>query len=220
MFSFIQSMPYPLQGTIQDFWQVTWNFNQSGSCFKNQFGACCRIHVSLYLKEANPKMSAVFKKTHLWPAYKIYTSLRLLSWSATALERDKKRIKSAYFMMSMNSEDFKMPITLCVCVCVCMCTLSHVWLFVTPWIVAWQPLLYMGFPRQEYWSGLPFPPLEIFPTQGSNPCLLRWQVGSLPLSHQGSPSLANQMPVSQTHPETVSDQLPGLPESKDVDTLY
>ena len=28
----------------------------------------------------------------------------------------------------------------------------------TPWIVAYQALLFMGFPRQEYWSGLPFPP--------------------------------------------------------------
>ena len=30
---------------------------------------------------------------------------------------------------------------------------------------------------------------EIFPDQGSNPCLLYWQVGSLPLSHKGSPTL-------------------------------
>ena len=30
-------------------------------------------------------------------------------------------------------------------------------LFVTPWTVAHQALLSMGFPRQEYWSGLPFP---------------------------------------------------------------
>ena len=29
--------------------------------------------------------------------------------------------------------------------------------FVTPWTVARQALLSMGFPRQEYWSGLPFP---------------------------------------------------------------
>ena len=29
--------------------------------------------------------------------------------------------------------------------------------------------LFMGFSRQEYWSGLPFP---FFPTQGLNPCLL------------------------------------------------
>ena len=35
---------------------------------------------------------------------------------------------------------------------------SHVQLFVTLWIVACQPPLSMGFPRQEYWSGLPYPP--------------------------------------------------------------
>ena len=29
-------------------------------------------------------------------------------------------------------------------------------LFVTPWTVANQALLSMGFPRQEYWSGMPF----------------------------------------------------------------
>ena len=50
----------------------------------------------------------------------------------------------------------------------------------------------MGFPRQEYWSGLPFffpedLPQRIFPTQGLNPGLLhcRWILGGL--SHQGSP---------------------------------
>ena len=36
--------------------------------------------------------------------------------------------------------------------------LSHVQLFETPWTVACQAPLSMGFPRQEYWSGLPFPP--------------------------------------------------------------
>ena len=37
--------------------------------------------------------------------------------------------------------------------------LSCVQLFVTPWTVACQSPLSMGFPRQEYWSRLPFPPL-------------------------------------------------------------
>ena len=36
-------------------------------------------------------------------------------------------------------------------------SLSHVWLFVTPWTVAYQAPPSMGFSRQEYWSGLPFP---------------------------------------------------------------
>ena len=35
--------------------------------------------------------------------------------------------------------------------------LSCVWLFMTPWTVAHQALLSIGFSRQEYWSGLPFP---------------------------------------------------------------
>ena len=38
-----------------------------------------------------------------------------------------------------------------------MCVLSHVQLFATPWTVACQAPLCMGFSRQEYWSGLPFP---------------------------------------------------------------
>ena len=39
--------------------------------------------------------------------------------------------------------------------------LSHIQLFVTPWTMACQAPLSMGFPRQEYWSGLPFPSLVI-----------------------------------------------------------
>ena len=41
-------------------------------------------------------------------------------------------------------------------VCVRVQSLSHVQLFVTPWTVARQAPLSMEFPRQEYWSGLPF----------------------------------------------------------------
>ena len=36
-------------------------------------------------------------------------------------------------------------------------SLSRAQLFVTPWTVTYQALLSMGFSRQEYWSGLPFP---------------------------------------------------------------
>ena len=43
-----------------------------------------------------------------------------------------------------------------------------VWLLVTRWTVACQAPLSVGFSRQEYWSGLPFPSPGIFPTQGWN----------------------------------------------------
>ena len=44
-----------------------------------------------------------------------------------------------------------------------VCMLSGVRLFVTPWTVAGQTPLSMGFSRQEYWSGLPFPTPGDFP---------------------------------------------------------
>ena len=50
----------------------------------------------------------------------------------------------------------------------CVCALSHGGLFGTPWTVPYQAPLPIGFSRQEYRSGLPFPPQGIFPTQGSN----------------------------------------------------
>ena len=47
-----------------------------------------------------------------------------------------------------------------------MCILTHGWLFVTPWTVDNQALLSRGLPRQEYWSGLPFPPPGDLPDPG------------------------------------------------------
>ena len=61
--------------------------------------------------------------------------------------------------------------------CVCVCVLSHVQLFVTPRTGACQAPLSMGFPRQEYWSGLPFPPPGYLPNPGNRTCIsciARW----------------------------------------------
>ena len=44
----------------------------------------------------------------------------------------------------------------------------------------------MGFLRQEFWSGLPFPFPGDLPHQGLDPHFLHWQVNSLPLSHPGN----------------------------------
>ena len=44
--------------------------------------------------------------------------------------------------------------------------------FVTPWTVARQAPLFMGFSRQEYWSGLPFPSPGDLPTPGIEPMSL------------------------------------------------
>ena len=41
-------------------------------------------------------------------------------------------------------------------------SLSRVRLLVTPWTAAYQAPPFMGFPRQEYWSGVPLPSPQIF----------------------------------------------------------
>ena len=65
----------------------------------------------------------------------------------------------------------------------------HVWLFGAPWTVACQAPLSMGFPRQESWRGLPFPSPGDLPDPEVNPCLLHWQVDSLPLAPLEKPFL-------------------------------
>ena len=47
--------------------------------------------------------------------------------------------------------------------------LSRVQLFVTLWTIAHQAPMSMGFSRQEYWSGLPFPSSEDLPDPGIEP---------------------------------------------------
>ena len=69
------------------------------------------------------------------------------------------------------------------CVSVCVCVLNAVQLFETPWTVA---SLSLGFPRQQYWSRLLFPPPGVLPNPGKNLCLLHWQADSLPLRYLGS----------------------------------
>ena len=51
----------------------------------------------------------------------------------------------------------------------CAQLLSHAWLLATPWTVAHQAPLSMGFPRQQYWSGLPFPSSGDLPDPGIEP---------------------------------------------------
>ena len=71
--------------------------------------------------------------------------------------------------------------------CCVLSRLSHVRFFVTLWTIAHQAPLSMGFPRQEYWSGLPFPSPGDLPDPGIKPMCPALQADSLSLSQQGSP---------------------------------
>ena len=71
-------------------------------------------------------------------------------------------------------------------------SLSCVWLFVTPWTVAHQSPLSVGFYRQEYWSGLPCPPPRDLPNPKMEPESPTWQADSLPSESPGKPSYLEQ----------------------------
>ena len=63
-------------------------------------------------------------------------------------------------------------------------SLSHVWLSATPWTVAHQAPPSVGFSRQEYWSGLPFPSPGDLPNPGIEPRSPALQPDTLPCMKQ------------------------------------
>ena len=68
-------------------------------------------------------------------------------------------------------------------------SLSSVWLFAAPWTVAHQAPLSMGFSRQEYWSGLPFPSPGDLPDPGIEPRSPELQADALTSEPPGKPLL-------------------------------
>ena len=74
-------------------------------------------------------------------------------------------------------------------VSLCACSLSRVQVFVTLWTGAHQAPLSMGFFRQEYWSGLPFPPPGDIPDPGIEPRSPAPQADSLLTELQGNPKI-------------------------------
>ena len=64
-------------------------------------------------------------------------------------------------------------------------SLSHVWLFATPWTIAYQAPPSMVFSKQEYWSGLPFPSPGDLPNPGIEPGSPTLQPDTLPSEPPG-----------------------------------
>ena len=77
-----------------------------------------------------------------------------------------------------------------VTMCVCVCELpSCVRLFVTPWTVASQAPLSMGFSRQEYWSRVSCPSPGDLPDPGIEPRSPALQADSLKPDSPGKPKM-------------------------------
>ena len=75
-------------------------------------------------------------------------------------------------------------------------------LFVTPWTVACQAPLSVGFPRQEYWSGLPFPSPGDLPDLGIEPRSPALQADALPSESPGKPSPVGLVSNKETRTQT------------------
>ena len=93
------------------------------------------------------------------------------------LGRDKERFSSLGFKESMKWSEVK--------------SLSCVWLFATPWTVAYQAPPAMGFSRQECWSRLPFPSPGDLPDPGIEPRSPALQADTLPSEPPGKPPCRN-----------------------------
>ena len=99
---------------------------------------------------------------------------------------------------------------------------SRVRLFATPWTVAHQAPQSRGFSRQEYWSGLPFPPPGDLPDPGKIELpllgLLHGQAGSLPLLPAGSPKYVHAAAAAKSLQScpTLCDSIDGSPPGSPV----
>ena len=122
------------------------------------------------------------KKTYLWPVLKYQSPILRISFSN--------------FSTYHNYYQFDLLENVYVCMFSCF---NCVQLFVTIWTVACQAPLSMGLSRQEYWSGLPCPPIGYLPNPGIKPRSPALHVNYLPLGYGGNPLLVDTGPwISRT----------------------
>ena len=92
--------------------------------------------------------------------------------------------------------------------------LSCIWLFATPWTVARQAPMSLEFPRQEYWSGLPFPSAGDLSNPGIEPVSPTLAGGFFTTAPPGKPQLSSifHLFTLATHSDSFSRRSP-FPEA-------
>ena len=107
----------------------------------------------------------------------------VLTTGPTAREIPRPRSFRFHIPNAYHGICYRQVFYMCLHACI-LSRFSPVQLFVTPWTVARQIPLSVGFSRQEYWSGLLGPPPGIFLTQELNSHLLNSCIGRQFLYHQ------------------------------------
>ena len=100
----------------------------------------------------------------------------------------KNKQMGSVTVASFRNFNFRMPFLFLASLLCCYLVTTSFCLFCNLWTVAHQTSLSIGLPRQEYWSGLPFPYPGNLPNPGIKPTCLALQADSLPLSYLGSPT--------------------------------
>ena len=134
----------------------------------------------LFLRHLSPSPSAIIFKTILLIfsfSSLSETIIICIVYFCVGIPQVPKSLFNYFYSFCFLSSPEKY---MCVCV-----SFSFVWLFATPWTVPCQAPQSMGFSRQEYWSGLPWPSPGDLPNPGIKPSSPALQAGSLPSKPPG-----------------------------------
>ena len=102
-------------------------------------------------------------------------------------EREQQRPKTALLFIKTHASCSAWEWLTTPEIPVCACSVARSGVTASPWTTACQTPLSMEFFRQEYCSGLSFPPPRALPNSGIEPAAPALQADSLPLQHLGSP---------------------------------
>ena len=106
-----------------------------------------------------------------WETAKVDPPPRSLAWNPGELGSTCMQVAGPKkWFFRMRNPDFRKKVSMEGKIWyVCAPSLSHVLLFATPWTIARQAPLSVGFPRQECWNGLPLSPMGDHPYWGIEP---------------------------------------------------
>ena len=115
----------------------------------------------------------VGRRFTLWATREVQSDANMCAMARTSITRPLISNPNICPIL-LSSKKRPQPALLCLKEKVKVKSLSHVRLFATPWTVAYQASPSMGFSRQEYWSGLPFPSPGDLPDPGIEPGSSTW----------------------------------------------
>ena len=117
----------------------------------------------------------------IWRDYflSLYFCFHAYVFRAYSIVTEQAQCASTSFSPVITSQYYIM-LEICKCGCAMLSCSVCIQLFATPWTVAHQAPLSMGFSWQEYWSGLPCPPPGDLPNPGIKPKSPTLQADSLP----------------------------------------